>query len=74
MTSTTLAQPGVAAVDAGVLAEDDVEQDAAWAVVRIAADDLDYDDAVAEGITADAGAAERAAMELTGPSALSSFG
>ena len=66
VTSTTLAQPGVAAVDAGVLAEDDVEQDAAWAVVRIAADDLDYDDAVAAGITADAGAAERAAMELTG--------
>ena len=45
--------------------EEDVEQDAAWAVVRIAADDLDYDDALAAGISPGPGAAERAAMELS---------
>ena len=45
--------------------DDDVEQDAAWAVVRVAADDLDYDEALEAGISAGPGAAERAAMELT---------
>ena len=65
VTSSRIVPPSVAAVDAAVVAEDDVEQDAAWAVVRIAADDLDYDDARAAGISADAGAAERAAMELS---------
>ena len=49
----------------GVVPDDDVEQDAAWAVVRIAADGLDYDDAIAAGISAGPGAAERAAMELS---------
>ena len=45
--------------------DDDVEQDAAWAVVRTAADDLEYDDALAEGISARPGAFESVAMELS---------
>jgi hypothetical protein len=45
--------------------EEDVEQDAAWAVVRTAAEDLDYDDALAAGLSARPGDAERAAMELS---------
>ena len=57
--------PANLASASGVVPEDDVEQDAAWAVVRIAADGLDYDDALAAGISAGPGAAERAAMELS---------
>ena len=45
--------------------DDDLDQDAAWAAVRTAADDLDYDDVVAAGIFASPGTAERAAMELS---------
>lgn len=44
---------------------DDIEQDAAWAVVRIAADDLGYDDALAEGISASPEMWEGLAMELS---------
>ena len=51
--------------DSGLIPEEDVEQDAAWAVVRIAADDLAYDDAAEAGISAGPGAVERAAMELS---------
>lgn len=46
-------------------ADDDIEEDAAWAVVRTAADDLEYDDALAEGISAKPGAFESVAMELS---------
>lgn len=53
------------AADGTVAPADDVEQDAAWAVVRVAADDLDYDEALEAGISAGPGAAERAAMELS---------
>lgn len=45
--------------------DDDIEQDAAWAVVRTAADDLQYDDALAEGISARPGASEGVAMEFS---------
>jgi hypothetical protein len=58
--------PQTAAVPiAAVVPEQDVEEDAAWAVVRTAAEDLNYEDALAAGISAEPGAAERAAMELS---------
>jgi len=44
---------------------DDVEADAAWAVVRSAAQDLAYEDAAAAGIAPQAGAAERAVSEMS---------
>ena len=45
--------------------DDDIEQDAAWAVVRMAADDLGYDDALAEGISASPDGSDGVAMELS---------
>jgi hypothetical protein len=45
--------------------DDDPEQDAAWAVVRTAAVDLDYDAALEAGISPSPGAAETAAMQLS---------
>ena len=54
-----------AVADASVIPDDDVEQDAAWAVVRTAADGLDYEDALEAGISTGPGAAERAAMEMS---------
>ena len=44
---------------------DDLEADQEWAVVRAAADDLDIEDAEAEGLTARPGTADRLALELT---------
>lgn len=44
---------------------DDLEADQEWAVVRAAADDLDIEDAAAEGLTARPGTVDRLAMELT---------
>jgi hypothetical protein len=44
---------------------DDIELDDAWAVVRTAAGDLDYDAALEAGIAARPGTAEAAAMELS---------
>jgi hypothetical protein len=44
---------------------DDIEEDAAWAVVRTAAEDLWYDEAEAEGIAVRPGSAEHAVMSLT---------
>ena len=44
---------------------DDIDQDSAWAVVRTAAADLDYDDVLAEGISVTPGASEDAAMDLS---------
>lgn len=46
-------------------AQDDIEADGAWAVVRTAAEDLAYDDAQAEGIAARPGSAEHAVMQMT---------
>ena len=57
--------PASAAAPAAAAEPDDIEQDAAWAVVRTAAGDLDYDDALAQGIAASPGALEGAAMELS---------
>ena len=45
--------------------DDDIEQDAAWAVVRMAADDLGYDDALAEGISPSPDTWEGVALELS---------
>ncbi len=45
--------------------EVDIEDDAAWAVVRMAADDLDYDDVLAEGIRPAPDAFDRLTLELT---------
>lgn len=47
-------------------APDDIEADGAWAVVRTAAEDLDYDEAQAEGISARPGSAEHAVAAMTG--------
>lgn len=44
---------------------DNVEADAAWAVVRVAAEDLEWEDVHAAGISAPSGAAEGLALELT---------
>ena len=44
---------------------DDIDQDAAWAVVRVAADDLGYEDALAEGISPSPETWEGLAMELS---------
>jgi hypothetical protein len=56
---------GVGASAPGGLIPDDVEKDAAWAVVRTAAEGLRWEDAHAAGITAGPGAAEGLALELT---------
>lgn len=44
---------------------DDIETDAAWAVVRTAAEDMGYDEARREGLAARPESAERVAMELS---------
>jgi hypothetical protein len=44
---------------------DDIDADAAWAVVRTAAQDFVYEDAEAAGIAPQAGAAERAVAEMS---------
>jgi hypothetical protein len=44
---------------------DDLDQDEAWAVVRLAADDLVWEEAEAIGITARPGSAELAVLELS---------
>ncbi len=44
---------------------DDVEADAAWAVVRTAAQDLAYEDAEAEGISPRPGSAEIAVLQMS---------
>jgi len=56
------ASPEVAASDEP---RDDVEADAAWAVVRTAAQDLAYEDAEAEGITPRPGSAEIAVLHMS---------
>lgn len=53
-------------VPSQVEAQDDIEEDGAWAVVRTAAQDLDYDAAQAEGISARPGSMEHAVAEMTG--------
>ena len=57
------ASPGIAFSDEP---RDDVEADAAWAVVRTAAQDLAYEDAEAEGITPRPGSAEIAVLQMSG--------
>jgi hypothetical protein len=71
--TATLRSPGPAAVPVSVPTvaaqddvADDVEADGAWAVVRMAAEDLDYDEAQAQGISARPGAAEHAVAAMTG--------
>jgi hypothetical protein len=49
----------------GSPATDDLEADAAWAVVRRAAEGFEWDDARAAGISAHPGSAERIALELS---------
>lgn len=44
---------------------DEADNDAAWAIVRAAADDLPWDDVHAAGITAGPGTAEGLALEMT---------
>ena len=46
-------------------ADDDLDADEAWAVVRTAADGLGWEEATAEGLSAHPGSAERVALELT---------
>ena len=46
-------------------ATDDIDADRAWAVVRTAAEGLEWDDARAAGISLNPGAAEGLALELT---------
>jgi hypothetical protein len=46
---------------------DDLDADTAWAVVRSAAEDIDWEDARAAGLQAQPGAADRMALELTEP-------
>lgn len=45
---------------------DDIDADAAWAVVRTAAEDMGYDEARAEGLAARPGSTERVALGLSG--------
>ena len=45
--------------------ESDVDADEAWAVVRVAAQDLRWEEAHAAGLTAYPGSAEGLALELT---------
>jgi len=51
--------------DPGTFETDNLDDDAAWAVVRTAAEGLDWDDAGAAGLQAQPGAADRMALELT---------
>lgn len=46
-------------------ADDDLEADEAWALVRSVAEDIDYEDAHQIGVAPRAGSIERAAMELS---------
>jgi hypothetical protein len=46
-------------------ATDDIETDEAWAVVRTAAEGLEWDEAHAVGISARPGSAEGVALELS---------
>jgi hypothetical protein len=57
-----LQEPAVATADDGHL---DLEDDADWALVRVVADELLWDDAPDAGITAHPGSADRAALELS---------
>jgi hypothetical protein len=43
----------------------DLEDDVEWALVRVAADDIEWDAAVDAGVRADPGAAERVALEMS---------
>ena len=53
-------------VDSGPLETgDDLDADSAWAVVRTAAEGIDWDDARAAGLEAQPGTADRMALELT---------
>jgi len=65
---TTMPAPGTstaANVSDAADADVDIESDAAWAVVRSFADELEYEDARAAGVVPRQGAIERAATELT---------
>ena len=56
----------VSGEDATLPAEpDDLDQDAEWAIVRAAADELDIDAARAQGLAMKPGSVDRIAMELT---------
>lgn len=57
--------PAMPAPVVAVAAADDLEADAAWAVVRTAAEGLAWDDAHAAGISAHPGSAEGIALELS---------
>lgn len=46
-------------------ADDDLDADEAWALMRIVAEEIDYEDAREVGVTPRAGSIERAAMELS---------
>jgi hypothetical protein len=62
----SLAQPDAAVAEAAIDAEpDNLEDDAAWAVVRTAADEMEWDDAHEMGIAARPGSAERAVLDLS---------
>jgi hypothetical protein len=59
------AGPATAPDGASAAMIDDLEADEAWAVVRTAAEGLEWDDARAAGISPRPGSAERVALELT---------
>ena len=59
------APPVVATAPEPAAAIDDLDADRDWAVVRVAADDLNLDDAQAAGLAARPGTADRVAMELS---------
>jgi hypothetical protein len=64
--STTVASTAPArSDDVAPLPADNPDTDARWAVVRVAAEDLAWDDVHDAGISADPGAAEGVALELT---------
>lgn len=56
---------GPAVAPQGADAPLDLEDDAEWALVRVAADDLEWDSAAEAGIGANPGAAERVALEMS---------
>ena len=55
----------VSGEDATPAEADDLDQDAEWAIVRAAADELDIDAARAQGLAMKPGSVDRIAMELT---------
>ena len=57
--------PAPPAAAASAQEADDLDADMDWAVVRAAADDLNLDEAQAEGLVARPGTADRMALELT---------